>query len=90
LKHLAVESALVESALIETWNRDAGLLLLYTNEACLVIGRNQNPWKEVNPRSRLPGLPSRLGGGAVYHDRGNLNWSLVVPRKPTTGTENWP
>ncbi|MCE1159295.1 MAG: lipoate--protein ligase family protein [Spirochaetia bacterium] len=81
LEHLAVESALVESALIETWNRDAGLLLLYTNEACLVIGRNQNPWKEVNPRSRLPVYRRDSGGGAVYHDRGNLNWSLVVPRE---------
>jgi Lipoate-protein ligase A len=85
-----VESALVESALIETWNRDAGLLLLYTNEACLVIGRNQNPWKEVNPRSRLPVYRRDSGGGAVYHDRGNLNWSLVVPRETHDRDGNWP
>ena len=76
----ALEHLAVESALIDAWNRDDPLLLLYVNKACLVIGRNQNPWKETNPHSRLPIFRRDSGGGTVYHDRGNLNWALLVPR----------
>ena len=49
------------------------LLLLYRDEPCVVIGRNQNPWKEVNIRaSRRTGIPfirRHSGGGTVYHVR---------------------
>lgn len=76
LEHLALESAMIDA-----WEGDDILLLLYTNEACLVIGRNQNPWKEVNAHSQLPVYRRDSGGGTVYHDRGNLNWSFIVPRE---------
>ncbi|KAJ8588917.1 Lipoyltransferase and lipoate-protein ligase [Rhizopogon salebrosus TDB-379] len=60
------------------------LLLLYRDTPCVVIGRNQNPWKEVNLRSaRAQGVPwvrRRSGGGTVYHDLGNTNFSIHVPR----------
>ncbi|PAV21336.1 Lipoyltransferase and lipoate- ligase [Pyrrhoderma noxium] len=60
------------------------LLLLYRNEPCVVIGRNQNPWKEVNlqlARSKdIPVIRRRSGGGTVYHDLGNTNYSVHVPR----------
>lgn len=67
------------------------ILLLYINSPCVVIGRNQNPWVEVNiPRilsSRGGGASSnavwllrrRSGGGTVYHDLGNVNYSAIVP-----------
>jgi len=58
----------------------APLLLLYVNDPCVIVGRNQNPWAEVSPRAGLPVLRRVSGGGAVYHDRGNLNWALIVPR----------
>ncbi len=49
------------------------LLLLYRDSPCVVIGRNQNPWKEVNLRaSRKTGIPfirRHSGGGTVYHVR---------------------
>lgn len=49
------------------------LLLLYRDTPCVVIGRNQNPWKEVNlPSVRAAGVPfirRRSGGGTVYHVR---------------------
>jgi lipoate-protein ligase A len=76
-----IEHLALESTLIETWDEDAVLLLLYSNEACLIIGRNQNPWKEAAPRSSLPICRRDSGGGTVYHDLGNLNWSLIVPRE---------
>ncbi|GJJ07153.1 hypothetical protein Clacol_001353 [Clathrus columnatus] len=60
------------------------LLFLYRNESCVVIGRNQNPWKEINfPALRslnIPFLRRRSGGGTVYHDLGNTNYSIHLPR----------
>lgn len=47
------------------------LLLIYRDEPCVVIGRNQNPWKEVNfpalRRANIPFIRRRSGGGTVYH-----------------------
>ncbi|PCH40972.1 Lipoyltransferase and lipoate-protein ligase [Wolfiporia cocos MD-104 SS10] len=62
----------------------APLLLLYRDRPCVVFGRNQNPWKEVNLRAaREAGVPfirRRSGGGTVYHDLGNTNFSIHLPR----------
>ncbi|KAI9064843.1 Lipoyltransferase and lipoate-protein ligase [Trametes sanguinea] len=63
---------------------DEPLLLVYRDQPCVVIGRNQNPWKEVNLRaSRRTGIPfirRHSGGGTVYHDLGNTNFSIHLPR----------
>ncbi|KAI0329528.1 Lipoyltransferase and lipoate-protein ligase [Cubamyces sp. BRFM 1775] len=63
---------------------DEPALLLYRDSPCVVIGRNQNPWKEVNLRaSRRTGIPfirRHSGGGTVYHDLGNTNFSIHLPR----------
>lgn len=52
------------------------LLLFYRDEPCIVIGRNQNPWKEVNLSSAentgTPWIRRRSGGGTVYHVRQSL------------------
>ncbi|KAF9527963.1 hypothetical protein CPB83DRAFT_814445 [Crepidotus variabilis] len=60
------------------------LLLIYRDSPCVVIGRHQNPWTEVNfPALRAAGLPfirRRSGGGTVYHDLGNTNFSIHLPR----------
>ncbi|KAF8827262.1 hypothetical protein HHX47_DHR5000534 [Lentinula edodes] len=61
------------------------LLLLYRDDPCVVIGRNQNPWKEVNlpalrVREGVPFIRRRSGGGTVYHDLGNTNFSIHLPR----------
>ena len=49
------------------------LLLLYRDDPCVVIGRNQNPWKEVNMRAArergIPFIRRHSGGGTVYHVR---------------------
>ncbi|KAF5371312.1 hypothetical protein D9758_004201 [Tetrapyrgos nigripes] len=61
------------------------LLFLYRDDPCVVIGRNQNPWKEVNlPALRerdIPFIRRRSGGGTVYHDHGNTNFSIHLPRQ---------
>lgn len=54
-------------------NHQEPLLLIYRDEPCVVIGRNQNPWKEVNlelaAEKGIPFIRRRSGGGTVYHVR---------------------
>lgn len=58
---------------------------LWRNAPAVIIGRNQNPYAEVNlPYLEAEGisLVRRItGGGAVYHDLGNLNYSFAGPLK---------
>ncbi|KAL7413024.1 hypothetical protein BDY24DRAFT_71388 [Mrakia frigida] len=60
------------------------MLFMYRNRDCVVLGRNQNPWKEVNlPLLEANGVPfvrRRSGGGTVFHDLGNTNYSILIPK----------
>ncbi|KAI8849079.1 hypothetical protein BC829DRAFT_472928 [Chytridium lagenaria] len=57
---------------------------MYRNDPCVVIGRNQNPWRECNVpllrKTNIPLIRRRSGGGTVYHDLGNTNYSIHMPR----------
>ncbi|KAI6034547.1 hypothetical protein BKA83DRAFT_89606 [Pisolithus microcarpus] len=74
----------LEDWLFRHYPAHAPLLLLYRDSPCIVIGRNQNPWKEVNLRvareRNVPWIRRRSGGGTVFHDLGNTNYSIHVPR----------
>lgn len=58
------------------------LLLFYINAPSVIIGRNQNSIEEIDPdfvRQNQIYVVRRLsGGGAVYHDLGNLNFSFIT------------
>lgn len=57
-------------------------LLFYINEPSIIIGKNQNTVEEINAeyvREEGIHVVRRLsGGGAVYHDLGNLNFSFIT------------
>ncbi|KAI3320676.1 hypothetical protein HD806DRAFT_227108 [Xylariaceae sp. AK1471] len=115
----------IEHFLLQKSHPDSVVLLLYTNRPCVVIGRNQNPWVEVNlGLVNQPGILRQLrartgsvvgnvniaehesgsnadktglgreaeddednvllvrrrsGGGTVFHDAGNVNYSVICP-----------
>eukprot|EP01125_Pyxidicula_operculata_P010679 TRINITY_DN3517_c0_g1_i4.p1 TRINITY_DN3517_c0_g1~~TRINITY_DN3517_c0_g1_i4.p1 ORF type:complete len:108 (-),score=7.60 TRINITY_DN3517_c0_g1_i4:25-348(-) len=58
------------------------MLLMYRNEPSVIMGRNQNPWKEVNfkylNQNKIHLLRRESGGGCVYHDLGNTNFSFFT------------
>ena len=76
--NIAVENYLVEYA-------DTVTLYLWRNRRTVVIGQNQNPYSEVNVEAlEADGgylMRRKTGGGAVYHDDGNLNFSFVIPKE---------
>lgn len=85
----------IEHHLLQNSPADSTILFLYTNRPCIVIGRNQNPWVEVNlplieqlraqreagdgDALRIELVRRRSGGGTVFHDGGNVNYSVICP-----------
>ncbi|KAL8786077.1 MAG: hypothetical protein Q9195_008353 [Heterodermia aff. obscurata] len=83
----------IEHYLLQNTPKDSTILYLYINKPCVVIGRNQNPWLEADLRivgqSAKSGINCeeglvqlvrrRSGGGTVFHDEQNVNYSVICP-----------
>jgi lipoate---protein ligase len=57
------------------------VIFIYTNTPCVIVGKHQNALAEINYRflteQNIPLIRRISGGGTVYHDPGNINFSFV-------------
>jgi lipoate-protein ligase A len=72
----------LEEYALRNFSGDTDYLLFYINEPSIIIGRNQNTLEEVNQeyieKNNIHVVRRISGGGAVYHDFGNLNFSFLT------------
>jgi len=68
--------------------REEDIFLVWQNGPCVVAGSGQNLCREVRPallrRLGIPMLRRISGGGTVYHDLGNVNYSLMTAQEGPT------
>src|SRR5690606_37828441 len=72
----------LEEYALRNFSTDNDYLLFYINEPTINIGRNQNTLEEINhnyvEENNIHIVRRISGGGAVYHDFGNLNFSFIT------------
>jgi lipoate---protein ligase len=75
--NLALEEYLLRHVAV-----DEAILLFYVNAPSVIVGRNQNILEEIDPdylaAHNIQVVRRLSGGGAVYHDLGNLNFSFIT------------
>lgn len=76
----------LEEYVFEKMPRDREYFLTWRNDNAIIIGRHQNTAAEINEefvKEKNIKVVRRLsGGGAVYHDLGNLNFTFIVDAQP--------
>ncbi|MHA7942437.1 lipoate--protein ligase [Formosa sp. 3Alg 14/1] len=72
----------LEEYALRHFDTNTDYLLFYINEPSIIIGRNQNTLEEINQEyiteKGIHVVRRISGGGAVYHDLGNLNFSFIT------------
>ncbi|KGA98004.1 lipoate--protein ligase [Alkalihalobacillus alcalophilus ATCC 27647 = CGMCC 1.3604] len=72
----------IEEYALKNLDPEHSYLLFYVNEPSIIIGKNQNTIEEINldyvKDHNLHVVRRLSGGGAVYHDLGNLNFSFIT------------
>ena len=72
----------LEEYVVRQLDKNNDYLLLYINAPSIIIGKHQNVIEEVNlinaGQLGIPIIRRISGGGTVYHDTGNLNFSVIT------------
>lgn len=72
----------IEEYVLQNFGEHDTYLLFYINEPSIIIGKNQNSIEEINRKyvdeNNIKVVRRLSGGGAVYHDLGNLNFSFIT------------
>jgi lipoate-protein ligase A len=72
----------LEEYLLKEKDISDDLFFLWQNSPCIVIGRNQNPFNEIHlitaQEKGIPILRRISGGGTVFHDLGNINFTYIT------------
>ena len=59
------------------------MLMLWRNDNAIIVGRNQNTAAEIDADfvrvNHIQVVRRMTGGGAVYHDLGNINYTIIAP-----------
>ncbi|MBN2796292.1 MAG: lipoate--protein ligase [Clostridia bacterium] len=91
--HNPYENMAIEKMLMDEVEASELILYVYVNEPSLVIGRHQNPWKEIEMSSLVDSsihIVRRLsGGGTVFHDKGNLNYAFIYRKQTSSFAKNF-
>ncbi|MGL5694108.1 MAG: lipoate--protein ligase [Peptostreptococcaceae bacterium] len=70
----------MEEYLLKNTNED--LFLLWRNQPSVIVGKNQNTLSEINldyiKENSIPVVRRQSGGGAVFHDLGNINFTFIA------------
>ncbi|MGI5920961.1 MAG: lipoate--protein ligase [Syntrophomonadaceae bacterium] len=73
----------LEEYVLTTMDKSHKYCILWQNEPAVIVGRNQNTAGEINEAlvnaEGIKVVRRITGGGAVYHDLGNLNFTFIVP-----------
>lgn len=72
----------LEEYALKHLSKDEDIIILWQNEPSVIIGRNQNTIEEINAKyikeNNINVVRRLSGGGAVYHDLGNLNFTFIT------------
>lgn len=70
----------MEEYLLKNFNED--MFILWRNENAVIVGKNQNTISEINleyiKEHSIPVVRRQSGGGAVFHDLGNINFTFIA------------
>ena len=69
----------MEEYLLKNFNED--MFILWRNDKSVIVGKNQNTLSEINleyiKENSIPVVRRQSGGGAVFHDLGNINFTFI-------------